>query len=100
MLAGIFWIDESSGSGMETVVSRAAASYRRRFHREPTLCLVPPGAMHGETSNLGPLSVRVHASLPPHYLWIGIDDASPRPQSHAGGSRRVTPARALWRRPG
>jgi len=99
MLAGIFWLDESPGSGLEAAVLRAAASYRLRFHRDPTLCLVPPGAIHGHAARLGQVAVRVHASLPPHHLWIGVEDARRPGQPPRGPTRATSAAHAFSRRP-
>jgi hypothetical protein len=81
MLTGIFWIDQAASSSLERVLFRAAACYRERFHREPTLCLVPPGTIHGDRSRIGPLAVRADASLPPNHFWIGIETLGPPPRS-------------------
>jgi hypothetical protein len=75
MLSGIFWLDDGTGRGLEQAVSRAAESFRSRFHREPTLCLVPPGMLHVGRTRLRGLAVREHPTLPPRHLWIGIDEA-------------------------
>jgi hypothetical protein len=75
MLTGIFWLDDGTGRGLEQAVSRAAETFRSRFHREPTLCLVPPGMLHEGRTRLRGLAVREHATLPPRHLWIGIEDA-------------------------
>jgi hypothetical protein len=75
MLSGIFWLDDGTGRGLEQAVARAADSYRSRFHREPTLCLVPPGMLHEGRTRLRGLAIREHSTLPPRHLWIGIDDA-------------------------
>ena len=75
MLSGIFWLDDGSGRGLEHTVSQAAETFRSRFHREPTLCLVPPGMLHEGRTRLRGLAIREHSTLPPRHLWIGIDDA-------------------------
>jgi hypothetical protein len=75
MLSGIFWLDDGTGRGLEQAVSQAAESFRSRFYREPTLCLVPRGMLHGGWTRLRGLAVREHATLPPRHLWIGIEDA-------------------------
>jgi hypothetical protein len=75
VLSGIFWLDDGMGRGLDQSVALAAASYRSRFHREPTLCLVPTGILHGQMSRLGQLIVQEHAALPRHHLWIGIEDS-------------------------
>lgn len=75
MLSGIFWLDDGTSRGLEQSVSRAAESFRSRFHREPTLCLVPSGLLHEGRARLRGLAVREHATLPPRHLWIGVDDA-------------------------
>lgn len=109
MLSGMFWVDDGNGGGLEQAVWRAAETFRTRFHREPTLCLVPPGMLHEGRTHLRGLTVREHSTLPPRHLWIGIEDAphSPRPaltlqeQSAADGasnSFRSTPVIAFRRR--
>ena len=72
MLSGIFWFEDGPRLGLASTVTRAAAYYRSRFHHEPTLCLVPPGTIHGDQSRVGGLAVKSYASLPPHHFWIGI----------------------------
>jgi hypothetical protein len=79
MLSGIFWIDDGASRGLEQAVSRAAEHFRSRFHREPTLCLVPSGMLHEGRARLRGLAVREHSTLPPRHLWIGIDDAREHP---------------------
>ena len=95
MLSGIFWLDDGTSRGLEQAVSRAAEHFRSRFHREPTLCLVPSGMLHEGRSRLRGLAVREHSTLPPRHLWIGIDDAR-EPSPHSS-----PPARCLlrWVRP-
>lgn len=109
MLSGIFWLDDGTGRGLEQAVSRAAESFRSRFHREPTLCLVPPGMLHEGRTRLRGLAVREHSTLPPRHLWIGIDDARepghmvlnpPAASAPASNARalRSTPVMAFRRR--
>jgi hypothetical protein len=109
MPSGIFWLDDGTGRGLEQAVSRAAASFRDRFHREPTLCLVPPGMLHEGRTRLRGLVVREHSTLPPRHLWIGIDDSrgplhtalASRDASAPGsdpGALRSTPVMAFRRR--
>ena len=109
MLSGIFWLDDGTGRGLEQAVARAADSFRSRFHREPTLCLVPPGMLHEGRTRLRGLAIREHSTLPPRHLWIGIDDErhplhmslTLRDASAAGSGPRAlrsTPVMAFRRR--
>jgi len=75
MLSGVYWIDDGSASGLESALARAAAYYRSHCRREPTLCLVPTGAINGRRSRVGRLAVKAHAALPPRHFWIGIEFA-------------------------
>lgn len=81
MLRGIFWFDGGTPWTLEQAVARAAACFRTQFRREPTLCMLPPGMLQGNRSRLGHLAVRPNPSLPPHYIWIGTEDAEPRRDS-------------------
>jgi hypothetical protein len=75
VLSGMYWIDDGSTPGLESTLARLAAYYRSRCRREPTLCLVPPGAINGRQSRVGRLAVKAHAALPPRHFWIGIEFA-------------------------
>lgn len=109
MLSGIFWLDDGAGHGLEQAVSRASDAFRARFHREPTLCLVPPGMLHAGRTRLRGLTVKEHSTLPPRQLWIGIEDA-PQSLYYSGtlkeqsttfgdsGALRSTPIMAFRRR--
>lgn len=92
MLSGIFWLDDGTARGLEQAVSRATEAFRSRFHREPTLCLVPPGMLHEGRTRLRGLAIREHSTLPPRHLWIGIDDA--RDSLHTEPTLRDTSALA------
>lgn len=99
MLTGIFWLDDGPQLGLRNAVARATAYYRSRFHREPTLCLVPPGAIPRDGSRVGGVALREYAALPPHHLWIGIDVDRPLSLYARAETRPATFSRRLLFQP-
>jgi hypothetical protein len=74
MHTGMLWFDNTRQLDLGSKVERAATYYRRKYHREPTLCLVHPGALSEHESHVGPLTVRGHASVLPGHFWIGVEE--------------------------
>ncbi len=74
MHIGMLWFDETAGHDLETTIQTALEYYRRKYKREPNLCLVNPGMISGPPLQIGHLTVRAYASVLPQHLWIGVED--------------------------
>ncbi len=74
MHTGMLWFDNASNRPLAAKIQRAMDYYRRKYHREPNLCLVNPGMLSEGELDLGHLTVRAYGSVLPHHLWIGVED--------------------------
>ena len=74
MHTGMLWFDNTPNVSLKNRIEKAADYYRRKYRREPNLCLIPPGMMENDQPNIGTLSVRPYRPVLPGHLWIGIED--------------------------
>jgi hypothetical protein len=85
MNIGMLWFDNDPKAELAVKVERAAAYYRNKYGRAPTICFVHP-SMFGatppppsETGGLkaGGLEIRSTRSVLPNHLWLGVNGANP-----------------------
>jgi len=92
MNIGMLWFDNDPKVGLTTKVERAAAYYRTKYGRSPTLCFVHPSMLakitspaSNETSPKSPenyptsmsgVEVRSNRSVLPNHFWIGINNGN------------------------
>ncbi len=74
MHTGMMWFDNSSSPELDLRIQLAADYYRRKFRREPNLCLVNPAALARGSMQVGRITVRAYRPILPHHLWIGVED--------------------------
>jgi len=74
MNAGMLWFDNDPKTALSAKIERAAAYYRRKYGRDPTLCLFNPSALNGEKPENGKVTIRPYRPVLPGHLWIGIED--------------------------
>ncbi len=74
MHTGMLWFDNSSASELQLRIQPAVDYYRRKFKREPNLCLVNPTMLSNGALQVGRITVRAYGSILPHHLWIGVED--------------------------
>jgi hypothetical protein len=87
MPTGIFWIDTHPGQDLHLTIARAAAHFRLRFRKEPNICLVPPGSVGTPNGPRRALRILPCAGLPPHHVWIGVEEKQ-GPRAQSGGRGR------------
>lgn len=76
MHTGMLWFDNTPGRELKTKIQFALDYYRKKYKREPNLCLVHPGMITGEPLQLGHVTVRGYKTVLPHHLWIGVEGQS------------------------
>lgn len=80
MNAGMLWFDNDPKTALTAKIERAVDYYRRKYGRDPNLCLIHPSMLpQNETagkdgSATGTLTVRPYRPVLPGHLWIGIED--------------------------
>ncbi len=82
MHVGMLWFDNSPNVNLVTKINKAVDYYRRKYHREPNLCLIHPsmisdGKAGTDASNLDHvtgMTIRPYRPVLPGHIWIGIED--------------------------
>ena len=85
METGMLWYDNDPKTTLTDKVARAVEYYRKKYGRDPNLCLVNPGsfpngeekkATNGSDNGIvsGKVAVRSYRPVLPGHLWIGIED--------------------------
>lgn len=88
MNTGMLWFDNDPKTALTAKIERAADYYRRKYGRDPNLCLIHPSMLPsdpkmenpasaggaGEKPLTGKVMVRPYRPVLPGHLWIGIED--------------------------
>lgn len=75
MQAGMMWFDNDKKTTLMTKVNTAAAYYKKKYGRNPNLCMVNPSMIPEELPKEGKVSIRPYQPIVSGHLWIGIDDS-------------------------
>ena len=82
MNIGMLWFDNDTKAGLDTKIERAAAYYRNKYGKNPTLCFVHPSMLppkdpskekEPEQIKSGDVEVRATRSVLPNHFWIGVN---------------------------
>jgi hypothetical protein len=74
MYVGMLWYDGASGTGLAQRLEKAADYYRRKYRRDPDLCLVHPSMVEAGHTHYGKLAVRAYQPILPDHFWIGVEE--------------------------
>jgi hypothetical protein len=72
---GMLWFDNDPKTDLPQKVSLAAAYYRKKYGKAPTLCFVNPKMINGKKEKAGQVTIKTSPSILPHHLWIGTNGA-------------------------
>jgi hypothetical protein len=84
MNVGMLWFDNDSKVSLDIKVERAAAYYRNKYGKTPTLCFVHPSMLpetcrvsqdevQGKVYTTDGIEVRSNRSVLPNHFWIGVN---------------------------
>jgi len=81
MNIGMLWFDNDPKAELTLKVERAAAYYRNKYGRQPTLCFVHPSMLGSPNAGQDPqtslkagnIEVRSTRSVLPNHFWIGVN---------------------------
>jgi len=92
MNIGMLWFDNDPKSNIDFKIERAAAYYRTKYGRAPTLCFVHPSMLkNGKIKNAATdgathydpspeksfaacgIEIRSNQSVLPNHFWIGVN---------------------------
>lgn len=78
MHTGMLWFDHSL-TPLDVKVQKAADYYRKKYGRQPDLCLVHPSMITDQNKPLIALlsiAVKPYRPVLPGHIWVGIQDPS------------------------
>lgn len=75
MYTGMMWFDNSQ-TALNIKIQKAVDYYKKKYGRQPDLCLVHPSLLEGnvQLSLINGLSVRPYRPVLPGHIWVGIED--------------------------
>lgn len=74
MNKGMLWFDNDPKTGLSTKIDRAVEYYRRKYGRNPDLCLLHPSMIADDPGEDLKITVRSYPPVLPGHLWIGVED--------------------------
>lgn len=80
MNSGMMWFDNDPKTVLSAKIDRAVEYYRKKYGRNPNLCLIHPKALEnsskeGKAKNQkGKVKVRPYSPVLPGHLWIGVEE--------------------------
>ncbi len=94
MNVGMLWFDNDPHTSLISKVQQAVEYYRRKYGREPNLCLVHPTMLQEEQRLLSQsgkqgIVIRPYRAVLPSHFWIGIEEEEQA--QRFGKSRALTP---------
>ncbi len=75
MQAGMMWFDNDKKTSLAAKISKAAAYYRKKYGRNPNLCMVNPSMLNDKEDLNGKITIRPYQPIVAGHLWLGIDDS-------------------------
>jgi hypothetical protein len=74
----MLWFDGQERGEMTARVRAAASYYRRKYGREPNVCLVRPSMLSGRNAaSVEGVEIRPSPGVLHGHLWMGVDDREP-----------------------
>ncbi len=83
MDVGMLWYDAEPGRGVPAKIERAAAYYKSKYGRHPTVCFLHPataGLM--DTASIAGVEVHTSPAVLREHFWLGVG-----PLQSEGGKR-------------
>ena len=74
MHVGMLWFDDNPHLALNAKIEKAMQYYRRKYRREPNLCLIHPSMFGREKPEVEKMTIRPYRPVLPGHLWIGIED--------------------------
>ena len=78
MKVGMLWFDNDRGQPLDRKILRAAAYYKKKYGRTPSLCYVHPTMVNQDTENgkaaaikSGKIEILTAPWVLPNHYWIG-----------------------------
>jgi hypothetical protein len=70
---GMLWYDAEPGRAVPAKIERAAAYYKSKYGRSPTVCFLHPATAGGlGAARVGELEVRTSPAVLREHFWLGV----------------------------
>ncbi|MBN2554932.1 MAG: hypothetical protein JXA97_03245 [Anaerolineales bacterium] len=77
MNVGMLWLDSNTRLDVSTRVQSAAEYYRKKYGRNPTLCVIHPEMVDESTpKHVGAIEIRMNSCVLANHFWLGIEEES------------------------
>lgn len=73
MNSGMLWFDNDPKTPLPEKINQAADYYKRKYGKQPNLCVVNPRMLAQEKAAGGRIEIQASAAILPNHLWIGVD---------------------------
>lgn len=75
MHTGMLWFDNSTAA-LPVKIEKAVDYYKKKYGRQPDLCLVHPSLLEANqrTLEVAGLTVRPYRPVLPGHIWVGLED--------------------------
>jgi len=74
MNGGMLWFDNNPKTTLCAKVEMAADYYRKKYGRDPNLCLVNPMMMGDKSITQCKIQIRAFRPVLRNHLWIGVEE--------------------------
>lgn len=74
MNTGMLWFDNDPKTALTAKIERAVDYYRRKYGRDPNLCLIHPSMVDKDIPENGSVTIRPYRPVLPGHLWIGVEE--------------------------
>jgi hypothetical protein len=70
----MLWFDNTPNVPLKNRIEKAVDYYRKKYHKEPNLCLIHPAMAEAEKTEFDRMTIRPYRPVLPGHFWIGIED--------------------------
>ncbi len=74
MKEGLLWYDNDPKRSLSVKVDQAAARYRAKFGRKPTICYLNEIDLNGHADEVQGIRLQSKTNVLPHHLWVGEEN--------------------------
>ena len=73
MREGLLWFDNDPNRQLNDKVKQAAARYKNKLHRKPTVCYMNADEFDSKISKVGGIDLKPANHILPHHYWVGVE---------------------------
>lgn len=73
MHEGLLWFDNTPNRDLGEKIRQAAARYKLRLRREPTVCYINAGEFSTELASVNGIEIKPAPYIRPHHFWLGVE---------------------------